>query len=47
MRSPNGLAVAALDHAADVVVTGNADHLAFLSDVCAIELPGQFLSRFI
>ena len=41
------LAVAALDHAADVVVTSNVVHLAFLSDVCAIELPGQFLSRFI
>lgn len=41
------LAVAALEHAADVVVTSNVADLAFLSDVCSIEPPGQFLARFI
>ncbi len=41
------LAVAALDYAADIVVTSNLDHVAFLSDVCLIEPPGQFLNRFI
>lgn len=40
------LAVAALEHMADVVVTSNLTHLEFLSDACSIESPGQFLRRF-
>ena len=41
------LAVAALEQEADVVVTSNVSDLQFLSDVCSIELPGEFLGRFI
>jgi hypothetical protein len=41
------LAVAALEQEADVVVTSNVSDLQFLSDVCSIKLPSEFLGRFI
>jgi hypothetical protein len=41
------VAVAALEHMADVIVTSNLEHLEFMKGVCEVEPPSVFLDRFV